>query len=235
MKQEVTFIRYGGLSSYKQIHRKQKDSSNFHYPPKRKGLFAFPWPYVEFFLLGATSLPTHITGKTSWIKDKDGNRVVVEDEDYELVYKNGKECDIYSKRILDVLKYNKISKNNVWQVYLNPCENLECDDDLDCIGCPNDNKGKTYLSYLKPPRKFKYTGEIWSHLKEVVKPFEIIEEVGSWVKTDYVTYCKLLSRQKSYDLKELQKIGKPKNEIDPWKGPGLTTTRDHLEVFIEKI
>lgn len=44
----MQFVRYGGLSSKKQAaYGKQ----SMHAPPCRRGIYAFPWPYVNFYLL----------------------------------------------------------------------------------------------------------------------------------------------------------------------------------------
>lgn len=76
---KLTFIRYGGLSSVVQKGYRA-DMPGFHSPPARRGIYAFPWPYVEHFLLGSiTFVPTRMV----WVRDKDGNRIGYGHPDYE--------------------------------------------------------------------------------------------------------------------------------------------------------
>lgn len=44
----VKFIRYGGLSSVN--HKKFYKKDGFHAPPRKRGIYAFLFPYVEIFL-----------------------------------------------------------------------------------------------------------------------------------------------------------------------------------------
>lgn len=46
-EKKMTFVRYGGLSKVK--YKKRSDDF-FHSPPKKKGIFAFVWPYIDDFL-----------------------------------------------------------------------------------------------------------------------------------------------------------------------------------------
>ena len=46
----MKFVRYGGLSSVRQ-RGYDANSTGFHSPPARRGIYAFIWPYVEWFLL----------------------------------------------------------------------------------------------------------------------------------------------------------------------------------------
>jgi hypothetical protein len=44
----MQFTRLGGLSPVK--YKKVNDAFQGHYPPRRKGIWAFPYPYIELFL-----------------------------------------------------------------------------------------------------------------------------------------------------------------------------------------
>jgi hypothetical protein len=67
----LSFVRYGGLSSVKQ-EGYRASMPTFHCPPARRGIYAFPYPYIERFLLGGSVFLPH---RMEWIKDKDGNRI----------------------------------------------------------------------------------------------------------------------------------------------------------------
>jgi len=44
----IEFVRFGGLSPVN--HKKFYKKDSFHSPPKKKGIFAFIFPYIEDFL-----------------------------------------------------------------------------------------------------------------------------------------------------------------------------------------
>lgn len=73
-----------------------------------------------------------------------------------------------------------------------------------------------YKTELKSPKKFDYRGEVWHHLSNMVKPHEVLSRKGSWVKTDIRVYERAFKRA----LDEIKRTH---------------CTRDHLEVFIEKV
>ena len=80
----------------------------------------------------------------------------------------------------------------------------------------------SYTVTLKNPRKFTYKGDIWHHLSNRVKPGDVMAVCGSWVKTSFETCKKALQKEivcmKGHDVRN-----------------GITTSKDHLEVFIEKV
>lgn len=45
---KIKFVRYGGLSPVN--HKKIYKEDHFHSPPKKKGIYAFIFPYIEHFL-----------------------------------------------------------------------------------------------------------------------------------------------------------------------------------------
>ncbi|HQK63110.1 MAG TPA: hypothetical protein PLV67_05985 [Methanofastidiosum sp.] len=51
----MKFCRWGGLSAVKYKKPKYDNgkqfSSEFHRPPRRYGIYAFPWPFIEMFLV----------------------------------------------------------------------------------------------------------------------------------------------------------------------------------------
>lgn len=82
--------------------------------------------------------------------------------------------------------------------------------------------GSTGLVRQKSPKEFRYSGEIWSHLGEHMRPEEVIARHGSWVKSDMRSYIRALKRE----------VGVMKAQK---KRQGIGFTKDHLEVFIEKV
>ena len=236
---EIKFIRFGGLSPQKQTHRKERLKEKevyFHTPPRKKGIFAFPYPYVDYFLLGATYHPNNPSGKSAWLRDEKGNKVI-DKTDYK--YIGDKEIKIIPSDIRRIMKKNGIKSSQLWSVTIDPfMDEVNCKDDCDV--CPHEKECESrqvtrYLAYLKKPRIFNHKGELWCHYEEVAKPHEIIETFGSWIKVDYGTYLSLFERQKKADMREINRYGLDVNNRDPYKKPGLTVCKDHLEVFIEKI
>jgi hypothetical protein len=81
----------------------------------------------------------------------------------------------------------------------------------------------------KKPKIFKYDGELWHHLGEHLKPNEILLTKGSWVLTDFKTYCKALKKEFISKKAQIEQIGFESNN------PFSVVCIDHLEVFIEKV
>lgn len=230
--EKIQFIRFGGLSPVAQTQYtagKDKEKT-FHNPPRKKGIYCFPWPYIEKFLLGSTNEPGHISNKSSWIKDDDGN--LIKSEAACLPYDQWTPgcLDVeYMPWFLKLLKKRKIKLATVdTAVYK---VNKEKDEDGDPINV-------CYMTELKKPRVFKYEGELWHHLVDHVKPGFAIAISGSWVLTDYDVYLEAFKRNKHSHLKGLIKDDMFGPEFiqnhrvwDPLK----YHAKDHLEVFIEKL
>lgn len=65
--EKLRLCRYGGLSAVKQTHyTTDYDSMTFHGAPERYGIYAFLFPYIDWFLLGGD------TGKIKSKIDYDG-------------------------------------------------------------------------------------------------------------------------------------------------------------------
>ena len=86
-------------------------------------------------------------------------------------------------------------------------------------------------------RKFEYSGELWCHFKEYAHGVT----KGAWVKVHTDELREILKKVKHEDMKSLMKTfrsetGYAKSIKDPYKrGLGGYMSRDHLEVFIEKV
>jgi len=104
----------------------------------------------------------------------------------------------------------------------------------------NDDKLK---DYRKSNRKvFNYTGDIWVHWVDVVKRLGYgMDYKKSWAKihTDCLNECfKIVKLQDRRELgsHECTMIDVRNNILDPYKrGLGGFMSRDHLEVFIERV
>lgn len=213
---KIKFVRYGGLSPVKQDQYTTGEDKPFHNPPRRKGNYAFPYPYIEKFLLGVTNYPGHISNKAKWLKDEEGNKIL--DGDFYKGYDKKTDRFIINKKYINLLKKLKIKQSN--------------------IGCQEHNDA-FYVTVHNKPRIFDYDGEIWHHLGDYLKPHQVIELNGSWVKStmdDYLLALQLDIRDTKRDM--LKIVKKWDNDIskylirNPYKN---FNTKDHLEVFIEKI
>lgn len=215
----MKFVRFGGLSPVKQDQYKTKDKT-FHNPPKKKGIYAFPWPYIEYFLLSSTSDPGHVSNKSKWVLDTDGNKIPADDA-----------------YVLD-----DVSGWVEWDKFENPVFKPEFKKLFKRLGVETgslmqkDYKGVNYFIIRKKPRTFQYDGQIWHHLGERVKPGFVLATSGSWILTDMDIYEEALRKEKHAEMKHLHsmKCRTMSGNVDPFKGRG-SVSRDHLEVFIESI
>lgn len=168
----IQFARWGGLSSVTQKGY-SPSMPGFHSPPARRGLYAFPWPYIETFLLGATVFKTH---RMEWVKDDAGNRINDKHPDYSRLTKERAKKAYKAFGCRDPREFREeqalLAKGAKW-------------DDL-----PDPTY---YLARYVRPRKFDYAGELWHHLT-VKRGFEI-ETKGGWVKTDMDVYRDCLARE----------------------------------------
>jgi len=221
------FVRYGGLNALKQGHYETYDSEKtFHNPPVKRGFYAFSYPYIDYFMLGATNEPSHISGKSQWLKDSDGNKVK-EDDFYDVNSEYDDQLGrrkVYKKWAI-FLRKNKIKLKHIQSCYVEKV-------DAHC------------MTILKRPHIFLYEGEIWHHLDYYLKPEHIIETKGSWVKTTMEDYKLALKLDLKGNVRSSHKSSQGwgfnfkdmiKGKQDPYKGNGVNYSQDHLEVFIEKV
>ena len=92
--------------------------------------------------------------------------------------------------------------------------------------------GIYYMKYLKPPKQFKYDGLIWHHLLDYVEQMDILDESGTWVKTDMKTFEQAFNKSENNDrfnssLKSDEFKGIPSRHKNCY-------SKDSYEVFIEK-
>ena len=104
-------------------------------------------------------------------------------------------------------------------------------------------KGKeTFKSYhLNNRKKFTYNGDIWVHWIEEARKARVgIEFKNDWVKihTDDINHLFNMVKQSDRKLINSDFMGESSSTaiVDPYKrGLGGCVSRDHLEVFIERI
>ena len=210
------WTHYGGLSPLVQAHfTSHKDELFSHNPPRRRGLYAFPRGYEDLFLIGSTMQPEHISQKSFRLKDAEGNLLPYAEhvvENYDL--KRGASLKI-SDELRKILKSRRIRQKRLF-----------CDD-------------KGYIAVLRPPRTFRYTGELWHHLAQYTHPIDIIDSSGSWVKTSFKAWKNAFARAKRADLRSIHKDADWKNGAvprDPYRNPfRLLVSVDALEIFIERL
>lgn len=250
----LTFTRYGGLSPLKQDHYETGPDKGFHNPPCRYGLYAMPTGYFETFLLGATYLPCHVSGKSEWLRD-DAGQLVEDTRDFE--YVRGREKTILTKDLKALLKKRNVKEKQLWSARLTekpacPIDPITKEEFDDCDGekgpkcihweaCQKWQESKFYLIAMKPPRMFEHTGEIWHHLE--TNPHKVLARNGSWVQTTYADYIEAFNQDLHRTAKDSygSRWSGPldfanRRIINPYKRSfGVTYCKDHLEVFIEKI
>lgn len=228
---KVKFARFGGLSSVKQ---KGYDASmpTFHSPPARKGIYAFIYPYIEMFLLsGKQSSIESKHSKFEYIKDHTGKTVEFPLDEWntesEKAHNNVKDKYLDLKNMSlsdwDDWEYPKMD-NKKFNKYRKERQHID------------EKKNTVRFIKKKDMKVFEYDGLIWSHLGEYVKRHsDIIKENGSWVLTEYDVFIDALNKcfhEMGKDvLSEKMYSYKPSDEFIVTK----TYSKDHLEVFIEKV
>lgn len=96
-----------------------------------------------------------------------------------------------------------------------------------------------YAAYKKPPKRFHYSGPIWSHLYKYVDEEDVIDRHKEWVKTSFKTYCKAL-RKCDVAMRFKTYIEYPWKDVprqcfgNPHTCPSYYE-REFFEVFIERL
>ena len=216
---KMKFVRFGGLSPVKQTHYDTSENKPFHNPPRKRGLYAFPYPYIEKFLLGATDDPSNISHKTQWLRDENGNKIKTND-----FYDDEKGYDIkidgypIKPQYIRLLKKLRIKQKDIW--------GSRGDDNV------------SYVTVMKKPRTFEYDGDIWHHLGHRLKPEQMLGTSGSWTKStmdDYFIALNLEFHSAKRDMIKTMKDYVAISDLmkkDPYKNH---FAKDILEVFIEQL
>lgn len=217
----MNFIRFGGLSPVKQEQYTTGEDKTFHNPPCKHGLYAFPFPYIEKFLLSSTDFPGHISNKTQWLKDENNNKIKFDDF-FDITKEYNTKLDRFpvNTKYIKLLKKLNIPLSNIRSIY-------------------DEEKETHYITVLNKPKIFEYDGEIWHHLGEYLKPNQILSSSGSWTLSDMDNYKIALQTDIHDTKKDMIKLCKISNidinnyfDKDPYK---TMYNKDHLEVFIEHL
>ncbi len=92
--------------------------------------------------------------------------------------------------------------------------------------------------HINNRKQFKYTGDIWCHFKSQARSLGVgIEYKKEWVKIHTSDLPIVLNKTKHHDRKDLRCRYDITHPIrDPYKrGCGGFVSREHLEVFIERV
>jgi hypothetical protein len=226
---KLNFATFGGLSSDSQKGYGANIPS-FHSPPRARGFYAFVWPYYEFFLLsGYANMVWKPGSKFTYLRDKDGK--VVDDKHPEFEKISNKDNNTWSIRTKkyevhckDIPDYDHPRYEEIYK---------RVKDDWD----KNHSHEACWVLVEKPsPRIFEYNGEIWHHLKDHVLPCGILNTKGDWVLSPMDYYRDAFEKEMHGSIKQQLNWGGESNKLPmSTKNAFRGITKDHLEVFIEKL
>lgn len=234
MKKKIKFARVGGLSPIVQKgYTTNKLKMGSHTPPARKGFYAFIWPHIDVFLLGGSWSKLgkkNRQEKFEYVKDSNGNKVKLNIRDFDW------EKDEWESELNPKLKKHLVQgKDGTFK---------RNDDGTDIsskfwtkdIRDKNGDWVNAFLIKKKKMKIFTYTGELWHHFKnDAVNYGDIIDEVGRWIKTDYDVFVKGLNQDRINSIKDLRKDELFSGFPITAKNVYRWISKDHMEVFIERI
>lgn len=240
MAKKVKFIRFGSVSPIKQ-EGYNPSMPTYHAPPAKKGFYAFVENNIELFLLsGNMSRYGTKNPKYESIKDRNGKKIYISSKLYNLTYEYNDDlvnevmnCSItkewVNKHNIDLTNFSSDLYYNFEDWLKKKIKQISGQSKFSY----HDTKNNKYLIIKRvKSNKFEHKGDLWHHLSPFgVKGCTCLEIKGSWFKTSYYDFCLLLE-------KELGKVNKTwikdreamQDQDNCWR-----TSRDHLEVFIEKV
>ena len=216
----MKFVRYGGLSSVKQ---KGYDASSemFHSPPMKRGIYAFVWKHVEWFLLSGYEMdPWKPHAKYIWVRDSNGNRIPARPYDEKDIEYNAKYNDY-----LDAQDTKNSALANQLRQELGILNYRSAE-------CPKTKE--TFYIKQKKRRVFDVSDdkEVWHHLSAHVKQEDVLGIKGEWILTTVATFRVALRKEgQKTRVEALAWVKRPYAELKPFH----SHVKDHLEVFFEKI
>lgn len=222
------FARFGGLSS---VNQRGYDSSmpTLHSPPARRGIYCFPWPFYEKFLLGkaCTNAPYVPGAKFSYARDASG----------EIIDENHPRSSNMGNKYMSV-------PSKEWANYMerypdfNDPEYDEKVEDIEQQWKMN-HPGKSKWVYVKEPkpRIFSYGGDVWHHLGKHVSPGEVLQSKGEWTKTTASTHRGALKKWMHQRAQHAIRFAlfSSSSIPNPRYCANHVGVKDELECFIEKI
>lgn len=87
------------------------------------------------------------------------------------------------------------------------------------------------------PRIFTYDGELWHHLGEYLKPYQILATKGRWYKSTVQDYREALEKKmhESRKFTMSHMFDKNNKNVMSQKSAFRFSGKDDLECFIEKL
>jgi hypothetical protein len=223
----IYFARYGNTNPVKQVgYTTNEEDMSFHTPPARYGFYAFVWPEIERFLLSGRTYKidkdrfetNELRDFYQYKKDQQGGKIPKEwilelyKEEYPNQEKSLQEFiqEYKEKNLRDIEADRKEIEEEKQKSTTEEWKERRWDYSVR-------TKQNPYELEVKKPKIFTYTGDIWSHLEDYVKNKAGIKaRKGSWILTDFATYR--------------EAVGKA-----IWKTKLQNYSKDHLEVFIERL
>lgn len=229
---KLKFARFGGLSSVKQDGY-DNTSTDFHGPPAKRGFYSFVWPLCEQFLLGGswTCWPWVVGSKFKYVRDKDGKIIDENHSDFSMRGNHNRYWTAPTKNWNKNQETVRDRFSDEWSE-----EEFKKTDEAAKKDWEENHKGEARWTLVEKPKPkiFTYEGELWHHLGSNLKPEHIVATKGSWVKSSIEDYRQALEREMHLVRKRLRgeewSIG-----VSSDKNPFRFSSKDHLEVFIEKL
>jgi len=219
-KKDIKFIRFGDLSPIKQSGYK-KDT--YHSAPVNKGFYAFVEFMIEPFLLGGYNPIGTKYSKRKYIKDHNGNKVIVGKFHEDINKPPVDEWDDHFEWIINLEEeemeniYKKYSKHKVL-----------------FYGTEIHKNGYIYLHTMKKPKRFSYKGEIWHHHIEETPNHLILKRSKDWVLTDFNTFVDSFNKA-VFEMVKDNNVWRRKADLNLISTRNKQYSKDIFEVFIEKI
>jgi hypothetical protein len=220
-KKDIKFLRFGDLNPIKQDGYKD---DTFHSAPAPKGFYAFIDFMVEPFLLGGYNPIGTKHSKRKYIKDENGNKVII-GRFYE--DKNKPPVDEYDDHFEWVIFVDDEEIKRLEKRYGSKQKNL-------FISSGRHRDNFIYMTTMKKPKRFKYEGEIWHHHIEHVPNHLILKRNKGWVLTDFVTFVKAFNKAIISNVQWQNKWMKNDN-FDGHNMRYKQFSKDDFEVFIERL
>ena len=219
-KKDIKFLRFGDLSPIKQTGYK-KDT--FHSAPTAKGFYAFIDFMIEPFLLGGYNPIGTKHSKRKYVKDSEGNKIII-GRFYE--DKNKPPIDEYDDYFEWVIFLTDEEQEKIEKRYSKQKSMF--------FNTDRNKNGFIYLHTMKKPKRFKYTGELWHHLTDFTPNNLVLKRSKEWILTDFNVFADALNKA----------IHDKRSSAHEWnwdyqKGDipskTLNGNKDDFEVFIERL
>ena len=220
----ITFVRWGSLNKAKHKESRKQQEENlyvfepgYHVAPTYKGIYAFPQGLVDDFLLGGVR-PSKDCQRVFFLKDENGNKLHYDDV---VQWIFGEYGQTTNQRAIDYCIIKPKYKALCHKYGIKKARNIFSDEN-------------GYACYfVHKHHHFTYKGDLWHHLDNDLKPQDIIDKKGCWVKTSYQVYVQQLKRYiytEKFDT--YLEFKKSKDISGNPHGMRNFYSKEHFEVFI---